>query len=152
MFGGVAVRDGDDFDGKRARIQQRLRTLEGVAHFYFLVTDRVRMLPVYRAGQTEVLQWGAARRPGQRLPLATRVKAADVSAGRCCGVEAEEVVIRANRALDNDVWFDVRVGVRAVLLHDAETLVVYPLVEPASHYYRNMTGSDWMPCLVRQRI
>jgi hypothetical protein len=43
--------------------------------------------------------------------------------------------------------------VRAVLSRDAQgSPVVFPLIEPASHYYKSMTGSEWMPCLVRQRI
>jgi hypothetical protein len=59
----------------------------------------------------------------------------------------------ATRALDNAVWYDVRDGIRAVLIRDAQdSLSVYPLVEPASHYYQAMTGSEWAPCLVRQRI
>jgi hypothetical protein len=30
--------------------------------------------------------------------------------------------------------------------------VAYPLVEPASHYYRVMTRGAWMPVLVGERI
>jgi hypothetical protein len=51
------------------------------------------------------------------------------------------------------VWFEVSHGVLAVLVCDEPGVpVVYPLVERASHYYEGMTGSEWMPCLLRQRI
>ncbi len=29
---------------------------------------------------------------------------------------------------------------------------VYPLVEPASHYYQVMTKSEWMPVLIGERV
>jgi hypothetical protein len=65
----------------------------------------------------------------------------------------QEVVIGGNRAVDNGIWYDIREGVRAIRVQDEQgEQVVYPLVEPASTYYRGMTGSEWMPCLVRQRI
>jgi hypothetical protein len=47
----------------------------------------------------------------------------------------------------------IRQGVRAVAVWDERGLLrAYPLVEPATHYYRIMTRSDWMPCLVGERI
>jgi len=42
----------------------------------------------------------------------------------------------------------VRQGIRAAVVHEA----VYPLAEPASHYYQVMTRSAWMPALVDERI
>jgi hypothetical protein len=44
-------------------------------------------------------------------------------------------------------------GLRGLLVRDEAGLVrVYPLVEPSSHYYRVMSRSAWMPCLVQERI
>jgi hypothetical protein len=74
----------------------------------FHLSDRDRALPIYRGGQTKVLQWGVARSSGQRLPVAVWAHVNDLFAGRWCDLEAEDVVIRAHRALDNEVWFDVR--------------------------------------------
>jgi hypothetical protein len=86
------------------------------------------------------------------LPLAAW-RLPELDGGRLSAFEPEAAIIRANRAIDNGVWYEVASGVRAVLLRDADGReVVYPLVEPASHYYRSMTESEWMPCLLRQRI
>jgi hypothetical protein len=152
MFGGVAVLDCLDITEGRW-INERIRTWDSHPEMYFLLTDRERVLPVYQGGKTRVLPWGARRDQWQSLPPSPWVRAEDLDAGRLAALEPVDAVIRASRAVDGDVWFDVRVGVRAVLVRDGlGAPVVYPLVEKASCYYRGMTGSDWMPCLLRQRI
>jgi hypothetical protein len=51
------------------------------------------------------------------------------------------------------VWFLVERGLEAVVVPDRDArLVAYLLVQPSSHYYRVMTRSQWMPCLVGQTI
>jgi hypothetical protein len=51
------------------------------------------------------------------------------------------------------VWFLIEVGIRGLLVPDVHgKAVVYVISEPASHYYRVMTGERRMPVLVRQRI
>ena len=68
-------------------------------------------------------------------------------------LRAEPAVIPATLALDGGVWYKVRQGVRGVAVRDERGgVVVYPLVEPASHYYEVMTRSPWMPVLVGERI
>jgi hypothetical protein len=62
-------------------------------------------------------------------------------------------VIPATLGLDRGVWYRIRQGVRALAVWDEHGLLrAYPLVEPATHYYRVMTCSDWMPCLVGECI
>jgi hypothetical protein len=47
------------------------------------------------------------------------------------------------------VWYRTRQGIRGVALRDDRGMpVVYPLVEPSTHYYQIMTKSPWMPSLV----
>ena len=68
-------------------------------------------------------------------------------------MRAAEVVIPAALGLDRGVGFQVREGVRGLAVHDEQGQpVVYVLCEPASHYYRIMTRSDWMPVLVGETI
>jgi hypothetical protein len=53
------------------------------------------------------------------------------------------------------MWFDVRERAGANVFHDDDDearQIVYQLAQPSSHYYQVMTGSEWMLCLVRQRI
>ena len=74
----------------------------------------------------------------------------------CGGWEAiggEEVVIPATMGLECGVWFHVSEGVRGVVgRSEAGEPVAVWMVEPATHYFRVMTGSEWMPSLVRQLI
>ena len=51
------------------------------------------------------------------------------------------------------VWFLIEVGIRSLLMPDERGMAVcYMICEPASHYYRIMTGSARMPVLIDQRI
>jgi hypothetical protein len=144
MLGGVSVRDCYDIVEGRY-LKERTRTRDGRPEMHFLLTDSDRVLPVHIGGATRVIQWGARRSQGKGLPVSPCVQFADLQAGRLVALEPEQVVVRATRALDNDVWFDVRDGIHAVMIRDGQgILVVYPLVEPSSHYYQVMTGSEWM--------
>lgn len=50
-------------------------------------------------------------------------------------------------------WFAVREGMRGILVPDERGMAVcVMLCEPASHYYRVMTGSTRMPMLIGERI
>ena len=76
-----------------------------------------------------------------------------VEAGGWLPYAAEPVEVPATLCADNGVWYKVRQGVRALLARDERgEPVVYPLVEPASHYYQVMTRGPWMPVLIGERI
>jgi hypothetical protein len=67
--------------------------------------------------------------------------------------DAEPVVIPATRGLDLGVWFAIEKGVRGLAVRDEQgRAVVFPVCEPASHYYAVLMRSDWMPVLVGERI
>jgi hypothetical protein len=152
MLGGVAVRDFQEIARGRD-LRARIRTREGAPEMYFLIRDSDRVLPVYHAGALHVLRWGNQRSQSKILPNTAWAMQDGLETGRWASLKPEDAVVPASRALDNDVWYDVREGIRAIVVRDEQAaLVVYPLVERSSHYYRIMTGSDWMPCLLRQRI
>jgi hypothetical protein len=67
-------------------------------------------------------------------------------------VEAEEVEIPATSVYDGGVWVNVRRGVRGLLVPDERRLAVVYVCEPATNYYRNMTGCRRMPVLIGERI
>jgi hypothetical protein len=151
MFGGVSVCDCLDIVEGRF-IRERIRMRGSTPEMFFSLTDDERVLPVSRRGGTQVIQWGI-RRANDRLPPSPWVRLEDLDAGKLAALDPEEVVIRASRAVDNGVWYEVARGVLAVVVKDElGTPVVYPLVERASQYYAGMTGSEWMPCLLRQCI
>lgn len=87
---------------------------------------------------------GPTRSPAPRARIT--VEQLD-SLGRC-----EEVVIPANYGFQRGTWFLIAEGVRGVLVPERPGgPVVYLLVEPASNYYRNMTGqSTLMPVFINQ--
>jgi hypothetical protein len=148
MFGGVSVCDCLDIVEGR-NIRERIRMRGNTPEMYFLLTDDERVLPVSRRGGTQVVQWGA-RRGAKGLPASPWVRQEDLDAGRLAALEPEHVVIRASRPVDNGIWFDVSHGILAILVRDESgNPVVYPLIERASRYYEGMTGSEWMPCLLR---
>jgi hypothetical protein len=63
----------------------------------------------------------------------------------------DEAIIPANYGLQRGTWYLIEEGVRGIVVPEAP--LVYVLMEPATNYYRNMTGqSALMPVLVNQRI
>jgi hypothetical protein len=51
------------------------------------------------------------------------------------------------------VWYLVERGIRGLLVPaERGAAVVFMVCEPASHYYRIMTGSERMPVFIEQRI
>jgi hypothetical protein len=87
------------------------------------------------------------------LPLTAWARQATVEAGGWLPYAPEPVVIPAALAVDGGVWFSVGEGVRGVaVLDERGGPVVYPLVEPSSHYYEVMTRCAWMPVLIGGRI
>src|ERR1700722_9744246 len=113
----------------------------------FLFAAAERRLPVLVDGQLAVVRWGNRRGESWRLPLSGWTWRMSVEAGAWTESGAESVVISARLGLDRGIWFLVREGIEALLVKDEHGLPrVYPVVEPASHYYQIMTKSAWMPC------
>lgn len=79
---------------------------------------------------------------------------ATIREGGWKNLPAMPVEIPAAYALERrGVWYLVERGVRGLLVPDERgAAVAYVVCEPASHYYRIMTGSDRMPVLIEQRI
>lgn len=120
---------------------------------WFLLRDRARVIPVWYEGRLHFARWGNRRGQSRSLPLTAWARLGTAEAGGWLPYAPEPVEVPATLALDNGVWFKVRQGIRALLVWDERgEPVVYPLVEPASHYYHVMTRSEWMPVLVGERI
>ena len=119
----------------------------------FLFRDAERVLPVWHEGRLQLARWGNRRGESRALPLTGWARLETCEGGGWGKWRPVEVFIPATLGLDGRVWHYIRQGVRGLLVRDeAGLLRVYPLVEPASHYFRVMTRSGWMPCLVQERI
>jgi hypothetical protein len=87
------------------------------------------------------------------LPLTGWTRQTSIESGAWGERELHPVDIPATLGLDRGVWYCIRQGVRGVVVHDeAGRPRVYVVCEPASHYYRTMTRSEWMPALVGEWI
>ena len=117
--------------------------------FPYQAADRV--LPVWHMGELRIVRWGG--RPGSALPDIGWTWQASVADGKWADWELDEVVIAATSAYEGGIWFRTRQGIRGILLADeAGEPVVYIVIEPASHCYRNMTVAAHMPVLIGDRI
>jgi hypothetical protein len=104
-------------------------------------------------GDLRLLPWGARRGDGSGLPGTGWTWRESLEKGRWGDLTPEEAVVPASFALAGGVWFHVEQGVEALVVPGRSGIpVAYLLVQPASHYYRVMTRSRWMPCLVGQTI
>lgn len=136
--------------GLRDRIIVRQEGADGEIRFLF--RDSRPLLPAWHGRQLDVYTWGNSDRHS-KLPRTGWVRLEDLEAGSWQGLRPDPVEIPASFGLDKGIWFQVREGIRGILIHDENARPhVYMLTEPASHYYQVMTRHDRMPVLVGDRI
>jgi hypothetical protein len=155
MFGGIAlswnalpleVLEQDD-------LLRRVHERGGEREIQFLFRDHTPILPVWHEGNLRLVRWGNRRRESRRLPCTGWTWLATVEAGGWSSCNAEPIDIPATMGLENGVWYQVRQGIRGLLVHDESGVSrVYMICEPASYYYRVMTRSHWMPVLIGERF
>lgn len=147
----------------KARLRQELFEQFELAHritmrgeqqeLHFMYTDPVVELPVIRAGQIEILEWGNRGNKESRLPRTGWCRNESLEAGKWRWLSPELVEIPADFGLEKGVWFQIVQGVQGVIVEDErEQPHVYMLTKPASHYYETMTKHDRMPMLIDQEI
>jgi hypothetical protein len=138
---------------ERHGLNRRAYHRGGEEEIQFLLGDRERVLPVWFEGQLQILPWGVPRFSRSVLPSTAWTWRSTVEEGGWNALEPQLVCIPASMGLDRGVWFRIREGVRGLVVREESGQpVVYVLVEPATHYYRIMTRSDWMPCLLGEAI
>jgi hypothetical protein len=138
----------------RKDLARRLYCRGAKPEYRFLYRHADPRLPVWRDGQFQIVRWGNARRQSQKLPRTGWTWQSTLKDGGWLGTEAVLVDIPANYGLERrGVWFLIEVGIRGILVPDEHgSAVCYMICEPASHYYRIMTGATRMPALIDQRI
>ncbi|WP_231749927.1 hypothetical protein [Tautonia plasticadhaerens] len=131
------------------------RYLRGERDEYrFLYRERWPALPIWRDGRLQVVRWGNGRGQSRSLPRTGWTWLRTIEEGGWRGIESVPVEIPASFGLERrGVWYLIETGFRGLVVPDERGwAVAYMLCEPASHYYRIMTGSDRMPVLIDQRI
>lgn len=134
-------------------IARRAYERGGEREVQFHYRDRVPLLPIWHEGRLRLASWGIRRRQSRVLPATGWTWRSSVEEGAWSNVGAEPVDVPATMAVENGVWFPIRQGIRALLVRDERGVErAFLIGEPASHYYRVMTRSDWMPVLIAERI
>ncbi|QDV36354.1 hypothetical protein [Tautonia plasticadhaerens] len=138
----------------RFGMAHRRYTRGGQAEYRFLFRDRRPCLPIWRDGRLQVARWGNSRGQSRRLPRTGWTWQQTVKDGGWRDSGAIPVEIPASYGLERrGVWYLIETGIRGLLVPDERGwAVAYMLCEPASHYYRIMTGAERMPVLIDQRI
>jgi hypothetical protein len=137
----------------RHGLRRRLFERGGEREIQFLFRDRWPRLPIWRDGRLQIVRWGNSRGQSRVLPRTGWTWLDTVQTGGWRHCHPIAVDIPAILACERGRWFVVREGMRGILVPDEHGWAVcYMLCEPASHYYRVMTGSDRMPVLIDERI
>jgi hypothetical protein len=155
MFGGIALSWSSlplemiEQDDLRRRVHER----GGEREVQFLFRDYRPLLPVWHEGYLRLVSWGNRRRQSRQLPCTGWTWLTTVEAGGWSNFNAEAVDIPASMGMENGVWYQIRQGIRGLLVYDERGEArVYMICEPASYYYRVMTRSHWMPVLIGERF
>ena len=123
---------------------------EAAEEIHFLWRASSAMLPAWFQGEVCLFEWGNKDR-SNRLPCNSHLMQEELESG--AWQNAQRVEIPANFGLENHVWFHVIGGFQGVLIHDRNGQGhLYPLTQPASHYYEVMTRSKGMPVFIGQGI
>jgi hypothetical protein len=137
----------------RHGLHRRVCERGGEWEIQFHFSDRAPRLPVYRDGRLQIVRWGNGRGQSRFLPRTGWTWLETVRQGGWRHCRPLPVDIPATLGYERGVWYSVRQGMRGVLVPDERGLAVcYMLCEPASHYYRIMTGSTRMPVLIDEII
>jgi hypothetical protein len=82
---------------------------------WFLLRDRMPLLPVWWEGQLRLVTWGRCR---PKLPGLWQCPRADLEAGKWSRWEPKAVQIPADFGRDSGVWFDIREGLEGVVIQE----------------------------------
>ena len=119
----------------------------------FLFRDPRPLLPAWYGNQLDIFDWGNRSNKQSRLPKTGWINLESLKAGDWRFLNPEPVDIPATLGLERGIWFQIREGLRGVLVRDEQDRPhVYLLTEPASHYYQVMTRSNRMPVLIGGHI
>lgn len=132
------------------RMIQRSETAE--KEILFMQRHRHPLLPVFYQGELHILPWGN-RQKNIKAPLAWSCEVATLKSGAWSMYGPEPVEILANFGLERGTWFQIKEGIKGLIIHDQqEQPYVYMLLQPSSHYYQVMTGYNKEPVFLGDQI
>lgn len=126
-------------------------------HHLQIIADELRIyyassnawLPILLHGENRLVKWGNTK--NFKLPKTGFCKKESLEAGKWQWLNPVPIAILASSALVNGIWFQVRQGIQGVLLtSESGTQHGYIVTQPATHYFKTMTGAERMPVLINQ--
>ena len=126
-------------------------------HSFEIQGDEVRIhfahqkayLPILYNGQNQLVLWG--NKTNLNIPRTGFCKIESFQNGKWLWLHPVPVHIIASSALMNGVWFQVKEGIQGLLLKNSPGPAhCYILTQPATHYFKTMTGAERMPVLINQ--
>jgi len=109
------------------------------------------VLPVLIHGESKIIPWGNKKQT--HFPKTGFCKWEALISGGWQWLKPRAVLIVVKAAQLNGVWFQVKKGIKGILVEDKKrNKRVYILTEPSTHYFKIMTGSMRMPILEDQML
>lgn len=135
------------------RLQDRItrRSVHGEEEVHFYEQQRAPLLPVWLDGQLRVLHWGNMN-PRLKHPCTRWCDLSELQAGDWTWLRPTLVCIPAALGFDSGIWYVIPEGLQGVVVTIAGQSVVYPLHQPATHYYQVMTRNSRMPHFLGRTI
>lgn len=122
---------------ERYRLETRMirRNENADEEFRFLLAERSPVLPVYHDGQFQILPWGNRQRQAG-VPVSGWCLRESLEDGLWSHWRPREVFIPASFGWDRGVWYQIREGLKGILIRDRERQPrVFILTQRSTHYY-----------------
>lgn len=108
------------------------------------VLDSRPMLLIKAHGGNRLVFWGNSEY--------FHCKKESLTTGKWSHMKPELVEIVANRAQTHGTWFQVKEGIRGILINTRGVEQCFILTEPSTHYFKTMTHAERMAVLIGQVI
>src|SRR4051812_1200215 len=95
-------------------LQSRVHDRGGAKEIFFLIRDRMRILPVWLNGQFQIMRWGAHRGQSKKLPHTAWTQRESLEQGKWILFCPEEAMIPTTFGYDGGVWYPIKQGIKAI--------------------------------------
>lgn len=116
-------------------------------NLYKSQNTKSQILPVLYRGKLQLFSWKGF----------CRIEF--LKAGKFKNLKPKLVKVLVCQAYTKGIWYQIKEGIHGILIWESVGIseqnkfpACYLLTEPATHYFKTMTGADRMPVLINQKI
>lgn len=129
--------------------QHQLRCIDNEVRVYY--AHKKALLPVLLNGENQLIKWG--NKENFKIPKTGFCKKESLEAGKWRWLHPIPVTIPASAGLMNGIWFQIREGIQGIIIKNEQGGEhCYIVTQPATHYFKTMTGAERMPVLINQIV